>query len=114
MMEFDDELALPSVQNWSKPNVVKLEYKGAELFLYFLDKYATVMGGGARSMAKSYKNSYRNTLLDRLSLSDIAYIVLIYKSAHDMWAEEIIKSKRCETIQEKKAFQHKAVAENLY
>ena len=48
-------------------------------------------------------------MLNRLSPSDIAYSVLIYESAYDTWAEEIIKGKQCVTIQEKKAFQHTAV-----
>ena len=55
------------------------------------------------------KINYGKTLLDRLSPSDIAYSILIYESAYDIWAEEIIKSKSCVTIQEKKAFQTKAV-----
>jgi hypothetical protein len=44
-----------------------------------------------------------------LSTSDIAYSVPIYESAYDTWGEEIIKSKQCVTIQEKKAYQHKVV-----
>ena len=79
--------------------MLKLGYKGAELFLEFLDTYVTVMVGGACSMANYYKNNYGTTFLDRLSPSDIAYSVLIYESAYNMWAEEIIKSKRCVTIQ---------------
>ena len=59
-------------------------------------------------MAKYYKNYYGNTLLDRLTPSDIAYSVLVYESVHDMWKEEILKCETCQTIQEKKAFQHKA------
>ena len=47
--------------------------------------------------------------MDRLSPLEIAYSVLIYESAYDTWAEEIIKSKQCVTIQQKKAFQLTAV-----
>ena len=50
------------------------------------------MVGRTRAMAKYYKINYRKTLLDRLSPSDIAYSVLIYESAYDMWAKEIIKN----------------------
>ena len=46
--------------------------------------------------------------MDRLTPSDIAYSVLVYVSAHDMWKEEILKCETCQTIEEKKAFQHKA------
>ena len=73
--------------------------------MYFLDKYATVMVGGARSMTKYYKNYNGNTLLDRLTTSDIAYSVLVYESAHDMRKKVILKSETCHTIQEKKEFQ---------
>jgi hypothetical protein len=66
------------------------------------------MVGGARSMAKYLKNHNRNTLLDRLTPSDIAYSILLYESAHDMWQEEINKCETCLTIQEKKEFQHTA------
>ena len=52
MVEYDDVLALPSVRNWTKTKVFKIEYEGAELFLYFLDKYVTVMVGGTRALAK--------------------------------------------------------------
>ena len=55
------------------------------------------------------KLTVKKKLLDRLSLSDIAYSVLTYESAYDTWAEEIITSERCVTIQDKKAYQHKAV-----
>ena len=43
--------------------------------------------------------------------SDIVYSVLIYESAHDVWEEEIKKCETCNTIQEKKAFQNKALLE---
>jgi hypothetical protein len=92
-VKYDDILALPSVRNWTKAKVFKIGYEGAELFLYFLDKYVPGMVGGTHAMAKYYKINCRKTFLDRLSLSDIAYIVLIYESAYDTWAEEIIKSK---------------------
>ena len=109
MVEYDEVFALPSVRDWRKAKVFKVGYEDAESFLYFLDKYVTVMVGGTRAMAKYYKINCGKTLLDRLSPSDIAYSVLIYESAYDTWAEEIIKSKQCVTIQEKKAFQHTAV-----
>ncbi len=109
MVEYDDVFALPSVQNWRKAKVFKVGHEDAELFLYFLDKYVTVMVWGTHAMAKYYKINSGKTLLDRLSPSDIAYSVLIYESAYDIWLEEIIKSKQCVTIQEKKAFQHTAV-----
>jgi hypothetical protein len=107
MMVYENEMACPSVRKWTKTKG-KLAYEEAEPFLYYLDKYATVLVGGARSMAKYLKNHNGNTLLDRLTPSDIAYSVLLYESAHDMWKEEIHKCETCQTIQEKKEFQHTA------
>ena len=52
----------------------------------------------------AYKNYNGDTLLDRLTLFDIAYSVLVCENAHDMWKEEILKSETCHTIQEKKDF----------
>ena len=108
MVVYENEMACPSVRNRTESKGLKLAYEGAEPFLYFSDKYATVMGGGVRSMTKYYKNHIGNTLLDRLTPSDITYSVLVYESAYDMWKEEILKFETCQTIQEKRAFQQTA------
>ena len=107
-MVYKNEMAYPRVRNWTNTMGFKLAYEGAEPFLYFLDKYATVMVGVARSMTKYYKNYNGNTLLDRMTPSDIPYSVVVYESAHDIWKEEILKSETCHTIHEKKEFQHTA------
>ena len=108
MVEFTNGQVLPSVRKWAKAKVIKLGYKAAESFLYFLDKYSTVMVGSARAMTKYYKNNHGKSLLDRLTASDIAYSILVYESACDVWEEEIIKSETCETREEKKAFPNEA------
>ena len=108
MKVYENEMVCPSVHNWTKTKGLKLAYGDAEPFLYFLDKYATVMVGGARSMTKYYKNHIGNTLLDRLTPSDIAYSVLIYENSYEMWKEEILKCETCQTVQAKQAFQHTA------
>ncbi len=73
MVVYENGMACPSVLNWTKTKGLKLAYEGAKPFVYFLDKYTTVMVGGARSMTKYYKNYNGHTLLDRLTPSDIAY-----------------------------------------
>ncbi len=108
MVVYKNEVACPSVCDWTETKGSKLAYEGVEPFLYFLDKYTTVMVGGALSMTKYYKNYNGNTLLDRLTPSDIAFSILVCESAHDIWKEEILKSETCLTIQEKKEFQHTA------
>ena len=56
MVVYENKMAYPRVRNWTKTKGVKLAYEGAKPCLYFLDKYVTVMVGGARSMTKYYKN----------------------------------------------------------
>jgi hypothetical protein len=53
MVVYKDEMACPNVRNWTKTKGLKLAYEGAKPLLYFLDKYATVMVGGARSMTNT-------------------------------------------------------------
>jgi hypothetical protein len=89
MVEFEDGKVLPSVLKWTTVKVAKIGYEQAESFLYFLDKYATVMVGGSRGMTKFYKQNRSKTLLDHLTASDIAYSFLVYESAYDVWEEEI-------------------------
>ena len=81
MVEFEDGKVLPSVLKWTMVKVAMIGYGQAESFLYFLDKYSTVMVGGSRGMTKFYKNNRSKTLLDSLTVWDIAYSVILYKSA---------------------------------
>ena len=108
MKVYENEMVCPSVRNWTKTKGLKLAYGDAEPFLYFLDKYETVIVGEARSMTKYYKNHIGNTLLDRLTPSDIAYSVLVYENSYEMWKEEILKCETCQTVHAKQAFQHTA------
>ena len=108
VVEFEDGKVLPSVLKWTTVKVAKIGYEQAESFLYFLDKYVTVMVGGSRGLNKFYKNNHSKTLLDRLTASDIAYCALIYESAYDVWEEEITKQDTCETREEKRAFKSTA------
>ena len=100
MIEFEDGKVLPSVLKWTMVKVAKIGYEQAESFLYFLDKYATVMVEGSREMTKFYNNNRSKTLLDRLTASDIAHSVLVYESAYDVWEEDINKNDTCETRKE--------------
>ena len=50
MVAFEDGKVLPSVLKWTTVKVAKIGYKQAESFLYFLDKYVTVMVGGSRGL----------------------------------------------------------------
>ena len=52
LVVYENEMAYPRVHNWTKTKGLQLAYEGAKQFLYFLDKYSTVMAGGACSMTK--------------------------------------------------------------
>ncbi len=57
MVVYENEMACPSVRNWTKTKGFTLAYEEAEHFLYFLDKYMIVMVGGAHSMTKYYNTT---------------------------------------------------------
>jgi hypothetical protein len=112
MIEYDDESGqlLPEQRQWVTNKITKPRYEDAEGLLHFLDKYTTIVVGGARAVSKYYKQNRGKLLLDRLTVSDIAYSILVYESSHDVWKEEIEKAKTCATAEERKAFQHTAVS----
>jgi hypothetical protein len=56
MVVYENEMACPSVRNWTKTEGFKLAYEEAKHVLYFLDNYTTVMVGWACSMIRYYKN----------------------------------------------------------
>jgi hypothetical protein len=48
-------------------------------------------------------------LLDKVSVLDIAYSILVYESASDVWMEDIKKLEMCAPPkEEEKAFKHDA------
>ena len=112
MVEFVDGKVAPTARRWlADKNMLPLFHE-AEPFLYFLDKYGTIMVGGAKAMGKYYKANKGKTLLDKLTVSDIAYSIMVYENSYDVWMEEIVKAVTCENDEEKRAF--KRVAVNKY
>ena len=107
MIDIEEDILLPSVREWVDKRVTKLTYAAAEPFLYFLDKYTMVVVGGQRAMEKFYTDNQSKTFFDKIMASDIAYSVLVYESAYDVWKEEFHKSQMCKTAEEKNHF-HKA------
>ncbi len=60
-------------------------------------------------MTKYYKQNRGKSLLDKLSISDIAYSIFVYESAHEVWKEEVMKAITCAMAEKKKSFEHTAV-----
>ncbi len=112
MVEFRDGVVAPTARAWLSQDKTSPSYSEAEGLLYFFDKYTTIMGGGTKEMSQFYKNNKGKTLLDKVSISDIAYSILVYESSYDVWMEDITMSQTCATKEEKKEFEH--VAQNKY
>ena len=89
MTDIEEDMSLPCIRKWVDNKVTKLAYADAEPFLYFLDKYTMVVVGGQRAMEKFYKDNQSKTLFDKIMALDIAYSVLVYESAYDVWIEEL-------------------------
>ena len=111
-INYEDGKMVPRARLWIKKKMYKPSFAAAEPLLYFLDKYATIVVGGVRAMGKYYKNNRGKTLLDKLTVSDIAYSLLVYESSYDVWSEEMDKAKTCTTAEEKKLYQ--GTAKNKY
>ena len=105
----DDGKLLLEQRMWVQKKVTEPSFEDAKPLLYFLDKYATIVVGGARALGKYFKQNRGKSLLDKLTVSDIAYSFLVYESAHDVWSEEVLKAKTCATADEKNSFEHTAV-----
>ena len=112
LVEFQDGEVAPTARAWFSQDMSCPSYSDAEGLLYFLDKYTTIMVGGTKEMSRFYKNNKGKTLLDKISISDIAYSILVYESSYDVWMEDIKMSETCATKEEEKAFKH--VAQNKY
>jgi len=111
-VEYEEDKIVPSARSWIAKKIFRPAYSSAEPLLYFLDKYTTIVAGGARALGKYYKNNRGKTLLDKLTVSDIAYSVLVYENSYDVWSEEIDKTKTCLTEEDKKLYQ--GTATNKY
>ncbi len=112
MVEYVNGKVAPTARGWLAGNNMLPLFDEAEPFLYFLDKYGTIMVGGAKAMGKYYKANKGKTLLDKLTVSDVAYSIMVYENSYDVWMEEMVKAATCENDEEKRAF--KRVAVNKY
>jgi len=59
-----------------------------EDFMQFLDKYVSHAVGNHHFMQWS-KSNRTKTFLDKVTASDIAYTILVYKNSHEVWKEEL-------------------------
>ncbi len=77
-----------NVREWPQQGSFIPSYNEAEPFLIFIDKYVKLAVGG-HFIAKWMKMNHNKTLLDKLTLSDIAYTILICENSKEVWDEEI-------------------------
>jgi hypothetical protein len=66
----------------------KPTYDQAEHFLRFLDKYVSHAVGNHYFLQWSKLNKSK-TFLDKVTASDIAYTILVYKNTKEVWEEEV-------------------------
>jgi hypothetical protein len=62
--------------------------KQAEHFLWFLDKYVSHAVGNHYFLQLSKLNR-GNTFLDKVTASDIAYTILVFKNTKEVWKEDL-------------------------
>lgn len=56
-------------------------------FMHFLHKYVVLLVG-VREMNAYFRANPGQTILDRLTASDVAYTILLYESTVDVWEED--------------------------
>ena len=83
-MKYEDREVLPSAQAWYLSNEHHPTYDEAEPLIYFLDKYTMIIIGGSKAMAEYKKLNKGKTLLDQVTVSDIAYSMLVYESSYNV------------------------------
>ncbi len=78
-----------NVRGWtSYPQDSKPTYDQAEHFLRFPDKYVSHAVGNHYFLQLSKLNRSK-TPLDKVTTSDIAYTILVYKNIEEVWEEEV-------------------------
>ncbi len=63
-------------------------YDDLEDFMRFLDKYVSHAAGNHYFVQWSKSNSTK-TFLDKVTVSDIAYTILVYENSNEVWKEEL-------------------------
>ncbi len=66
----------------------ELTYGQAEDFLRFLDKYVS-RAMGTHFVSRWSKSNCTKTILDKITVLDIAYTILVYKNSKEVWEEEL-------------------------
>jgi hypothetical protein len=68
--------------------VIVKTYDQAEHFLWFLGKYISHAVGNHYFLPWS-KSNRSKTFLDKVTASDIAYIILVYENTKEVWEEDL-------------------------
>jgi hypothetical protein len=83
-----------------------LTYNDTEKFLHFIDKYGK-QAVGNHNLSKLMKLNGSKTLLDRITLSDIAYTIILYENSVNGWREELeIKGSSKTKVERQSARRH--------
>lgn len=63
------------------------DYEAMKPFMHFLNKYVTLLVG-VRELNAYFRANPGDTLLDRVTVSDVAYTILLYESTRAVWEED--------------------------
>jgi hypothetical protein len=91
----------------SNPQDSTPTYDQAEHFLWFLDKYVSHAVGN-HYFLQWRKFNRSKTFLDKVTASDIAYTILVYKNTKEVWEEDLqIKASSRTDEERQNAMHHK-------
>jgi hypothetical protein len=91
-----------SRSSWTKPRATSLTYNYTEKFLRFIDKYVK-QAVGNHNLSKWMKLNGSKTLLGRITLSDIAYTIILYEKSIYVWREDMEIKATSKTKEERRS-----------
>jgi hypothetical protein len=95
-----------NARGWtSYPQDSKPTYDQAGHFLRFLNKYVSHAVGNHYFLQWSKSNKSK-TFLDKVTVSDIAYTILVYENTKEVWEEDLQIKTRHETDEERRNVMH--------
>jgi hypothetical protein len=95
-----------NARGWtSYPQYSKRAYDQAEQFLHFLDKYVSYAVGNHCFLQWS-KSNRSKTFLDKVTVSDIAYTILVCENTKEVWEEDLQIKARNKTDKERRNAMH--------
>ena len=87
---------------YADAQATSLTYKDTEKFLCFIDKYVK-QAVGSHNLSKWMKLNGSKMLLDRITLSVMAYTIILYDDSASVWREELEIKATSKTEEERRS-----------